>query len=75
MRDFKSKKFLNYILGALARLYFALMAVIILIWYYKGLWYDPNKFIEYTEVAVHYIFAVGGLFWLIHFIYQELQKR
>lgn len=39
----------------------ALMAVLagdILILYYQGNWYDPNQFIEITEVIILYIITI-----------------
>jgi hypothetical protein len=34
--------------------------------YYSGAWYDPKKFIEYTEVVMLYLMCFGSLAMILY---------
>ena len=42
-------------------IFMAVLAGDLLYLYYKKGWYDPNKNIEYAEVACLYALALGGI--------------
>ena len=59
----------GFILGALARLLLSVNSLFgIWLHYHLVKWWDPIDLIEYTEITILYICAIGGFLWFLFYV-------
>jgi TRAP-type C4-dicarboxylate transport system permease small subunit len=71
-------RFFKQLIGAIARLMLAALAINLLYIYYEGNWRDPIKAVEYAEVVFLWLFVVGSLIWGTYYIIsikRELKEK
>ena len=59
------------ILRLLVYIWFSILAGDLLILYYSGAWYDPNRFIEMAKIVILFLFVGLGIFMVIKEIKNE----
>jgi hypothetical protein len=67
-------KLFKIILSALSRAMTIFLSGDLLYLYYDGSWYDPNQFIEYTEVIMLWGFIIIFTIWTIFYITKEAKN-